>query len=406
MKKLHPVFFWVGLGLLATLLYGYRLGFPPQKIFDEVYQVTTAQQFLGLNGYTETSHPPFGETLMAFFLMVLGDHPWVWRLTSLLSGWASLAIVYCLAKKLTGDSLIARWSVFLYALDGVSLVMSRIGMIHAPMLALMLLSVLALFPYGVEGLPVRRQAFFASGALWGLAFGIRWMAAGILGLLIVLISFRWREEKEKLTLASDFILFFVLAALLSYLAAYTTLHFLKGYRWTDIGWHQKLMMHYHLNLKTGHRYASQWWGWPFLLRPIWFYFNRGHGLVNGILCIGNPAIFWMIPISMGFVLWSFLKQRSKTAAFILTGFFVQWFPCGFIQRVTFFHYIYPLLPFVAIASALFLARLWKTNTAGKTLVVGYLMLVTALFIYWYPLLTGFPISEKYFRHHLWFKSWV
>ena len=64
------------------------------------------------------------------------------------------------------------------------------------------------------------------------------------------------------------------------------------------------------------------------------------------------------------------------------------------------------MPFVVMAFAFLLERIWCSGKGGKALVFAYLAAAACFFIYWYPLLTGFPVSEQYFRHHLWFKSWV
>ncbi len=399
------------LGLAAVVAFFaflcvYRLNFPPQKIYDEMYQATTAEQFMGLNGFMEASHPPLGETWSAFFLMFFGDFPWVWRLTSVLSGVGSLIVLFFAAEKLTRDSLTALFAAILFACDGVSLVMARIGMIHAPMLFLMLLSVLALLPYGVENRSSRVPSFFTSGILFGLALGTRWMAAGILGVLILLIFWRWRSEEEKSRAVLDFLIYFVLPALASYAASYTILLVMGKYQWFDVWRHQGHMLHYHVHLKEGHPYASKWWGWPFLLRPLWFYLDRSREFVRGIACMGNPAVFWLIPAALGFAFWDLAKHKSKVAAFVLTGFFFQWLLYVFIERVTFFHYIYPMLPFTALAIAYFLRRVTQMGAAGRTAVTGYFVLVIGLFFFWYPLLTAYPVSENFFQKHLWFRSWI
>lgn len=392
--------------VLFAFLCFWRLGFPPEKYFDEVYHVTTAQEFLGLRGFTDTAHPPYGKIFSAFILMLLGDYPWTWRLSSVFCGIGSLIAVFFLSKKLTNDSLTALFAAALFAFDGVSLVMARTGIIHAQMLFFMLLSLLAMFPYAVDGARVRPQSFLASGILFGLAFATRWMAVGILGVLILMISWRWREEKEKSRVGVDFLLCFALAALFSYAAAYTILPVMGKYQWFDVLRHQGHMMEYHVRLKAGHPYASKWWGWPLLLRPIWYYLQRSQGLVYGILCMGNPAVFWAIPPAMGFACWDFFRRRSRIAAFVLVGFLVQWLPYVFIERVTFFHYIYPMLPFQALAIAYLLRKIEKIGTVGRLAAWGYLAFVIGMFFYWYPLLTAYPVSEALFRQHLWFRSWV
>ena len=400
------IFLPILLFAVFAFLCGYRLGFPPEKVYDEVYHVTTAQQFVGLNGFLDTAHPPLGKVWIASSIWLMGDHPWAWRLASFLSGLGTLAVTFYLAKKLTGDFFLAFLASFLLAFDCASLAVARNAMIHAPMLFFMMLSLLAVVPYGVEGLPARRRSFFASGILWGLALGTRWIAIGISGVLFLLIYWGWKEEENKAGFWRDFILFFVIPAGWAYTAAYTVLPLVKGYQWKDVWHHQKHMLSYHEHLKAKHPYGSRWWGWPVLLRPIWFYFKRKQGLVFGTICIGNPVIFWTMPLAIGFSIWELMKEKSRIAAFILAGFFGQWLIYIFISRVTFFHYIYPMLPFTALAVAYALREIWRGGKAGRVFVAAYLVSAGLMFIYWYPLLTAFPVTEAFFRHHLWFKAWI
>ena len=91
---------------------------------------------------------------------------------------------------------------------------------------------------------------------------------------------------------------------------------------------------------------------------------------------------------------------------VVVGFFTQWLQWAPVTRVKFFHYIYTAIPFVSIALALILDRLWQWNKLGKSIAVLYLLAVIGMFIYWFPLLNGMHISDTYFRQHMWFKSWI
>ena len=148
-----------------------------------------------------------------------------------------------------------------------------------------------------------------------------------------------------------------------------------------------------------------------MLRPIWFYFDaqrfgKPEAVIKGILCIGNPAIFWMIPVAIGYLIWDFCKRRAWASGLVLLGFFTQWLPYAFFGRLKFFHYFYTAMPFVAMALALLLSRLWAWGKPGRVIVVLYLILVAGMFVYWYPLLTALPVSGKFFQHHMWFKKWI
>jgi dolichyl-phosphate-mannose--protein O-mannosyl transferase len=143
-----------------------------------------------------------------------------------------------------------------------------------------------------------------------------------------------------------------------------------------------------------------------LIRPIWYFFERRNELVYGILCIGNPAVYWVGPFAMSYVLFKWLEKHTFQYTFILAGFFSQWLPWLLPKRVEFFHYFYAAIPFEFMAIALLLQRFWQIPKVGKWIVACYLLAVAGMFIYWYPLYTGLPISEASYRNHLWFKAWI
>ena len=147
-----------------------------------------------------------------------------------------------------------------------------------------------------------------------------------------------------------------------------------------------------------------------MLRPIWYYYHADQEgstqMMRGILCIGNPMIFWLIPAAMVFAAWELYKSRSWINIFIVTGFFTQWLQWAPVTRVKFFHYIYTAIPFIAVALAVLLDKLWQQSPLGKALTVLYLIAVIGMFIYWYPLLNGMRITDVYFRQHMWSPSWI
>jgi dolichyl-phosphate-mannose--protein O-mannosyl transferase len=55
---------------------------------------------------------------------------------------------------------------------------------------------------------------------------------------------------------------------------------------------------------------------------------------------------------------------------------------------------------------LLLSRIYSWGRWGRVFVVVYLMAVTGLFVYRYPLLTGIEVSRQYFYQHMWFPSWI
>jgi hypothetical protein len=73
---------------------------------------------------------------------------------------------------------------------------------------------------------------------------------------------------------------------------------------------QREIYRYHKNLNATHPYFSAWWTWPWLYRPTWYYFTSLKGWTNGIIAIGNPALWWAsVPVSL-VALWQGLRPRD------------------------------------------------------------------------------------------------
>lgn len=426
---------WFLAGVVYVLVYGFRIGFPGEMYYDEVYFVKTAREILALSGYTDAVQPPFGKLLMALSILILGDHSWAWRLPSFLAGFGCLVLIYKITKDFSGSARLAFFSTFLFALDGLAFTQARIGLLNAPMLFFVLLSVWCLMRNAVTREWPRTKAFLWAGIFWGLAVATRLVAVTAVVLHVLLILKLWKEtedSKAKLVQAS-FLLFFGTAVVI-YFSTFFIIPFIHGYDWTTIFRLQTHFLNYHLHLKETHTYGSAWWSWPLLVRPIWYHFEQiryhfehirqGGGVsVIGIFCIGNPLIFWQISLGVGFVILQFLKgigvrplgqgsgmgsdpNRSWFLAFILLGFFSQWLQWAPVSRVTFFHYFYTALPFAVMALAVLLDRLWNWKPLGPWAVSIYGAAVLGMFIYWYPLLNGFLVPEPFFRQHMWFKQWI
>lgn len=414
------------IGVITLIVYGYRVGFPESMYYDEVYHVKTAREFLALSGNTDTVHPPLGKILIAASMRLLGDHSWVWRLVPLLAGTGSVIVLFFIALRLTKRFPVACLAAFLFLVDGMSITQARIAMLNAAMLLFMLLSFYMLIPYAVNREWPRKRAFCLSGIAVGLAISTRWVSMGILSVVGILLIAGYLAEKkavkprslspQKIAYLPDLVIYYGLIPLAIYLAAHIIIpviyhhpstfpQFLKVAS-SAVWKYQTNMLSYHLHLKEGHNYGSAWWSWPLMTRPIWYYYQKPAVDVHGILCIGNPLIFWAIPLTMGYTLWRLIREKSLTDLLIATGFFAQWLPWALVSRVKFFHYFYATMPFVALATALFLERLWRTGRHGRWAAILYLAAVTGMFIYWYPLYNGMPITEIFFRQHMWFHSWI
>jgi dolichyl-phosphate-mannose--protein O-mannosyl transferase len=63
------------------------------------------------------------------------------------------------------------------------------------------------------------------------------------------------------------------------------------------------------------------------------------------------------------------------------------------------------VPFLCLGSAFIVNKYWNYKW-GKMLAIAYFALVVALFVLFYPVISGIPTSTSFINSLHWFKSWV
>ena len=399
----------ISLGLFIIVLYAYRLNFPTIPYFDEIHYTKFYHDLIHNQKYDFIStHPLLWGLLTWPFLTIFGEAPAVWRIISLLAGLLTILGVYFLTKRIFRDTLVALFAVFFFTFDCISFTQARIAMMNSLALLFMIFSLYVFLGYWLDKNDPKKSALLGTGICLGLAISTKLAAISmVLMVYFLFLQKLIKSKKNKRKLFFDGMVFLFIIPLIIYFAVYSWLLFLPGYSWQDIWYIHNFNLHFNLEVAAPHRYSSSWWGWPLLLRPIWFYFTNQKGMVNGIICIGNPAIFGMIPVIMAYLLWDWIDyKRLASIGLIFFGFLGSWLFYAPMSRLTYFHYFYFSMPFVAMGLAWVSAQLWQTGRLGKSLVSLYMILVLGMFIYWYPLLTGLSISQGYYQNHMWFPSWI
>jgi len=187
---------------------------PESEYFDEVYHAFTARRMLHNDpkvwewwntppeGFAyEWTHPPLAKEGMVLGMLVFGENSFGWRIPGALLGVGSVFLVYLIARTLFKDELIGLLSSAVFALDGLPLVISRIGMNDAYFLFFILLS-LYLF---------LANKYFPSALSLGLAAAAKWSAVWALPIFVV-AHFVFKRKISK-----KYLWFFVLPPLV-YLA--------------------------------------------------------------------------------------------------------------------------------------------------------------------------------------------
>jgi dolichyl-phosphate-mannose--protein O-mannosyl transferase len=167
-------------------------------------------------------------------------------------------------------------------------------------------------------------------------------------------------------------------------------------------------------LTAGHPYASKWLSWPFMIRPIYYWYETSAptntipvGSSSRIYLIGNPIIWWASTIAILSILiglfQGILKRNlpDKTSIFLGIAFLINLLPFIGIQRAMFLYHYMPALIF-AIVGLVYLIDQYENK--NKIFIV-LLVLSTLSFIFFSPLTYGRPLSDKAYNIKVWLNSW-
>jgi predicted membrane-bound dolichyl-phosphate-mannose-protein mannosyltransferase len=211
-----------------------------------------------------------------------------------------------------------------------------------------------------------------------------------------------------------------------------------------------------------HPYAAPWWSWPLMLRPIayWQNFPGGSGPVATIWGGGNPALWWGAFTAMTIVAIQTLERPDLTRCFLVVSYLaylLMWVPIG---RTLFLYHYMPSVYIGFLALAAVLDDCWKGRAqpfehlallitlapvlllglgvlggmlALTALFTGYVVLIArqehgvtwagrwvcatfvtvafAMFVYYLPVWTGFPIARAGYYARMWLqgpglKNWI
>jgi len=384
-----------GILAFAFITRVFNLSSPPTMYFDEVYHAFTAKVIMSADaakawewwntppaGFAyEWTHPPLAKLGMVLGMLIFGQNSSGWRIPGALLGVGSVLMVYLIAKELFKDEATGLLSAAVFSLDGLALVMSRIGMNDSYILFFAFLSIY---------LFMRQKDFWSAVAL-GLALASKWSAVWTIPILGVL----WLWRKKKFT--KSILWFFVVPAAV-YLLSYTDM-FLTGHSLTIWWGMQEQMWWYHTGLRATHPYSSPWWSWPFLIRPIYLYTSdEVGGMVARIYAFGNPLVFWfgLASVICSAVIAFF--ERNKKLGLTVFGYLIMFVPWAASPRIMFLYHYLPAIPFLSIATGYVLRR-------SPKLILGYFIAGSLLFVYFYPHWAGLTIPLWLDKSYYWISSW-
>ena len=182
--------------------------------------------------------------------------------------------------------------------------------------------------------------------------------------------------------------------------------------------YQKAMYNYHSELSVRkaqnnedvHPFSSEWYTWPLIKRPLWFYVGRYYD-DNGelekygtIACMGNPAIWWLGIATTLFTLVYSLIKRNKEGLILCVMIATTWLTYAFIDREMFIYHFFITLPFVMLTIVFAVSKLVEWKNITKYVMPVLCSIFLGFFIYFYPVFSGIPVDPDYIDQTKWFKA--
>ncbi len=441
----NPKYLLIALLIVSFFLRFYRISIPTNYIFDEVYHVVSIKAIANNNPDTynpfsvspepntayDWLHPPLAKLIQASSVSVLGESSLAWRLPSAIFGTLSIYVVYLLALTLTKNPSLSLLASTIFSLDNLQLTMSRIAMndIFVTAFILLALNFFYLYLKGSQKGPFLQNCkagpywafrhLFLTGLFTGLAIATK--HSGALLYLIYFIYllptlFQGRTLKGSLLRASGYaegkvrpycylknllkkvfyyIIFLAILPFTIYILSYSQAFILDMSLKDFYNLHQQIYW-YQTGLTATHPCQSPAWQWPLLIKPVWFYVNYLKDQVANIYNLGNPVVFWGGLISFFYLLLKSLK--TSAIKFTLISYLALFTPFIFSPRIMFLHHYLPSLSILTIITA-------QAIHKNKSLTLKFLILVTILFLFFYPLSTAIPLPSSITKYWFFLPSW-
>jgi len=392
---------------VVTVLVGlwarvWKLGFPGQRIWDEIYFPVMARKYLE-GVYQFDLHPPLGKFIIAVGIALFGDTPIGWRVMPLLFGCAMIPLGAALGWYLMRERVAALLLAAFIAGETFLIAYSRTGIMDGILVFFTLATLLA-------ALLVERwgQVLWVA-VLLGLAISVKWAVF----MVVVPVGYvLWRKGLLRPFLASLWVsaILYIFIVYLGALISVTTNPW-EAWQWT---WNWHIQAFEKVTAAIPNPWGSPWWSWPLMLRTIRLssLFATPTGDLQVIVAIGNPVLWYgsTLAVVAGLVEAARRLVARKPVADdplvpILLGYvflLLPWIPG---TRIPYIYNYLPSYAFALMALVYWLVRIWGRRPWGPWAVVAFTALALASTIFFIPLAAGLPISDESLQQRIWLDSW-
>jgi len=408
--------------LVAGLMRFWRIETPHEFVFDEVYFPVFAKDYLdGITFFD--AHPPLGKYLIALGIRFFGFIPLGYRVMSALFGVGVIILIYRLALQLFENRRVALLAGLLACTDGLLLVESRAGLINIFAIFFSLAAYHLFLKVGEEATAKPAWLYlFGAGFCIGAAVAVKWIGVASFGVVLtVYLAARTARQWPRATrfVPTDnrtariskihpdlFALCCVLLPIIVYASSFT-LHLRQNpdFPFFEL---QRQMLGYHAHLTEGHGYASQWWSWPLLIRPVNYFYETVPGTeqIRTIVNLGNPILWWLAIPGFCFATYFAAKRRHFGTSFALLAAAAHYLPFALISRASFLYHFMGTLPFMILLLALALDKLSQSGRFGREMATLAIAAIVLCAVYYYPIWTALPLPTGAFYQRMWLASWI
>ncbi|ATY32328.1 phospholipid carrier-dependent glycosyltransferase [Sphingomonas psychrotolerans] len=413
------------LGIAAQTLFSVHLDRPSRIMFDEVHYVPAAQTLLDLEGPRNVEHPLVGKELIGAGIVLFGDNPIGWRALTSFAGTATVLGAFAFLWLLLGSMRAALVGAVLTALNQSVYVQARTAMLDIFLGAFLLWAMVVMLwaAKGASGQVTRR--WVGAGVLLGLAVGTKWAAIPYVALAgCAFLVTRLRDARvARRPLSSAFsgknqphwpglatfpgLMLLGVVSIATYFLTFLPAFFYARDPLTLAGLIplQQEMYALQTQVLQRHTYQSDWWSWPLMLRPIWYFYEWDEGAQRGVLLIGNPVIMWGGLLAVLACLWAGFREKAHRPLALALLWIASLGIYVVIPKSLGFYYYYHLSA-IFLCLALAAAFHHFDRGRGKGREEWFVFAALAMFVYFYPILAASPLqNDQGFTRWMWFASW-
>ncbi|OGN06122.1 MAG: hypothetical protein A2750_04160 [Candidatus Yanofskybacteria bacterium RIFCSPHIGHO2_01_FULL_45_42] len=430
----------LALGLATHFIFIWQ---PAETVFDEVHFGKFISGYY-THEYFFDIHPPLGKLMIAGFAKIVNFEPGfsfanigdkfpdnkyvALRFLPNLAGAFLPLVIYLLALRLGIEKRASFFAGLFVALENALLVQSHYILMDAFLLLFGFVSLYFYFSYRESK---KWQSLLWMGIFGGLSASVKWTGLSFLALAGIIKLIDLIKRRHDAIRYSLFAISFILIPFLIYFSLFA-LHFkllyksgpgdafmMPEFRKTLIGsqdydnadikpanlWQKFIglnreMYRSNQRLSATHPYGSQWYSWPFMTRPIYYWVQDN----ARIYLIGNPVIWWASTAAVLLLtLRGFLEglRKDKIALILLGGYALNMLPFIGVARVMFLYHYFTALIF----AILMLAYLISGQKTAKKFFLAVTTVAVTAFVYFAPLSYGLTLSSKAYDIRVWFSSW-